>query len=358
MKSEKGQAFPLALFALAIGSLVIAPFLGHVSSGLIGSRIYAQEINEQYSADAGVEHAIWQIKSGESEVPEGEGIELPESILNNKTVNVTIENEGEQIYKITSTATSDNGSSTTIESYISTSTSVFNNAITSQTDISLGKNCTVTGDIYYGGEFNYGKNFEHIDGEAIKGGEGEPELPSEEENEAFAQIYKDEALDGGTHEGNLTIPKSQGTSHLGPLYITGNLEVSKNNTLVLEGTIYVEGSINVDKDCEFAGSGSIVAVDNINLAKSNTYGTDGNSLIMSLTGNINFQKNITIEALIYAPNGTISFAKNSEVTGNIVGVNITADKNCSFTYDEDIGYWDDLPGGAGGLEIITWQILR
>lgn len=65
MNSEKGQALPLALLALAIGSLVIAPFLAHASSSLIGSRIYGQVMSELYSADAGVEYALWKLINGE-----------------------------------------------------------------------------------------------------------------------------------------------------------------------------------------------------------------------------------------------------------------------------------------------------
>jgi len=61
MNSEKGQALPLAMLTLAIGTLVIAPFLGHASSSLIGSRIYGQAITEQYSCDAGIEWALWRL---------------------------------------------------------------------------------------------------------------------------------------------------------------------------------------------------------------------------------------------------------------------------------------------------------
>lgn len=118
MNSEKGQVLPLVLLVLAVGGLVITPFIGHVSSNLIGSRVYGQAISEQYSCDAGIECAIWHLQSGESEVPEGEELELPEFTINNKTVNVAIEDEGEQIYRITSTATSDDGSSTTIEANV------------------------------------------------------------------------------------------------------------------------------------------------------------------------------------------------------------------------------------------------
>lgn len=111
MNSEKGQVLPLALLALSMGSLVITPFIGYTSSNLIGSRIYGQSITEQYSADAGIEYAIWHLQNGETVVPE--------FTLNNKTVNIAIENEGEQTYRVTSTAISDDGSSTTIESNVS-----------------------------------------------------------------------------------------------------------------------------------------------------------------------------------------------------------------------------------------------
>lgn len=62
MNSEKGQALPLALLALAVGALVTTPFLVHASSSLIGSRTYGQAITEQYSCDAGVEWALWRLK--------------------------------------------------------------------------------------------------------------------------------------------------------------------------------------------------------------------------------------------------------------------------------------------------------
>ncbi len=62
MNSEKGQVLPLALLALALGSVVITPFIGYASSSLIGSRIYEEVMTEQYSADAGVEWALWKLK--------------------------------------------------------------------------------------------------------------------------------------------------------------------------------------------------------------------------------------------------------------------------------------------------------
>ncbi|MFA5309618.1 MAG: hypothetical protein WC370_09080 [Dehalococcoidales bacterium] len=64
MKGEKGQALPLAMMALTIGSLLITPFLGHAGTSLISSRDYAGIINARNAADAGVEHAIWRLTHG------------------------------------------------------------------------------------------------------------------------------------------------------------------------------------------------------------------------------------------------------------------------------------------------------
>ena len=58
---EKGQALVITLILVAFGTLVITPFLGNAGSNMIGSRAYGQAINEQYSGDAGVEHAIWDL---------------------------------------------------------------------------------------------------------------------------------------------------------------------------------------------------------------------------------------------------------------------------------------------------------
>lgn len=62
MSNEKGQALLLVLIALTVGALFITPFLGHVSTSLIGSRIDRELRIERYSAEAGIENAIWRLK--------------------------------------------------------------------------------------------------------------------------------------------------------------------------------------------------------------------------------------------------------------------------------------------------------
>ncbi len=61
-KGESGQATALALLALGAGMLVIVPFLGHLSAGLVASRNYHAVMVDRYSSDAGVEWGLWRVK--------------------------------------------------------------------------------------------------------------------------------------------------------------------------------------------------------------------------------------------------------------------------------------------------------
>jgi hypothetical protein len=94
MNGERGQALPLAILVLAIGSLVVAPFLGHAGASLTASRVYGQGLAEIYACDAGVEHAIWSLtRGGMADAFTGPGDqvtdELPETV-NDLTATVTI----------------------------------------------------------------------------------------------------------------------------------------------------------------------------------------------------------------------------------------------------------------------------
>ncbi len=103
MRSEKGQALPMALVALAIGALVVVPFLSHASSSLLGSRLYGETIAEQSAGDAGIEHAIWSLTRGSlAEQFTGPGDQVTYQLseaLNGVDVDVTV----------TANATSQNG---------------------------------------------------------------------------------------------------------------------------------------------------------------------------------------------------------------------------------------------------------
>jgi hypothetical protein len=60
-RGESGQAMVIALVALAIGVLLVAGFLYFVSTSQLTSRAAREQTTNRYSADAGVEHAIWRL---------------------------------------------------------------------------------------------------------------------------------------------------------------------------------------------------------------------------------------------------------------------------------------------------------
>jgi hypothetical protein len=63
VNDSTAQALPLALVALALGSLLVTPFLVNASVNLLASRQIDSSIRDYYSADAGVEWALWRLKT-------------------------------------------------------------------------------------------------------------------------------------------------------------------------------------------------------------------------------------------------------------------------------------------------------
>lgn len=255
MNSQKGQALPLALLALAIGMLTIAPFLGHASSSLIGSRIYEQAISEQYSADAGVEYAIWHLQSGESEVPEGEELELPQFTLNSQSVNVTIENQGEQIYKITSIATSDDGSSSTIESYVLITVGLFDGGFTTfPGGLTLNQGEEYTGSVYAEGD---------------------------------VQLHQDATITGG-------------------VYAEGDIQLHQNVTI--NGNVYAEGDVQLDQGAVINGdvcAGGYVHLDQGAVINGNVHAV----------GDVQLSQDATINGNVYA-GGDVQLSQGATITGD------------------------------------------
>jgi len=69
IKDEEGVVFPLVLIMLVVGSLVIAPVLNFMGTGLKTGQAYERRMDELYAADAGVEYALWQIYTKNDNLP-------------------------------------------------------------------------------------------------------------------------------------------------------------------------------------------------------------------------------------------------------------------------------------------------
>ncbi len=60
-RDERGRSLPAALITLAVGSLLLTPFLSFVSTRSLGIRAAKHTFNEQYASDAGIEFGIWAL---------------------------------------------------------------------------------------------------------------------------------------------------------------------------------------------------------------------------------------------------------------------------------------------------------
>jgi hypothetical protein len=362
---ERGAAMVLALILLLVGGLIVTPLLAHMGSGILAGEIYEKRTGELYAADAGVEDAIWKIQHGEVPVCVGDPIRSYNMTdLNCKRVQYTIEYIVGGIYRITSIAATDGGggtaaidSSTAVEAYVEAmSFDLLGGALVSMSNIDFSKDCVVTGDVYYVGEIT-GSDYTHTEGEEIQ--VPLSAFPTQEQNEAFAQQFQDEALLGETHTGTMTI---DGDTTLNATYITGDLLIQKHGndgvTVTLAGTIYVEGLVDVDMLSSITGSGSIVAVGDVRLAKLPNYGVEGDSIIMSLDGDITFKKEATIEALVYAPNGSVNVDKELTVQGSIIGGYINIKKDAYLTYISKSSSFEFPPAVVYGTTIKSYSISQ
>ena len=295
IKGQKGQALPIVLILLVIGGLLIVPTLNYASTSLKGHQVVEMDTLELYSADSGVEDAIYwlpQLETGNSTEPwiwDGSNWTRNSYDINERGVNVTVSNVSAgytKAYKITSTATSGDGGNATIEAYIKV-TGFLYNSITTNGNVTINSGSVVNGTVQLPDEENLVNNGE-INGDNII----EPmEWPTAENISAFYwEDVKDleppfpythpmdiaginTTIEALYRDGPLDIYNSVNTPATlmlnGTVYVTDDLDIGKTNqnfTLNLNGqTIYCDsnigqgGTAGIGKRCTITGSGCIIA---------------------------------------------------------------------------------------------------
>lgn len=309
IKGQKGQALPIVLVLLVLGGLVIAPTLQHASTSLKGHEVVERKSDELYTADSGIDYALFKMSNGETTINDYQ--------LNGKTVSVNITDMGDGSYLITSTASSAGGSSTTIRTGVSGGANfayLLDNAITSDGDVTIKGD--VVGNITASGTVGGGGN---VTGTITEGATID-NWPSAEDFSTYygADVNKDyPEYPGGVIDlngvsksigpcyvdGDLSIYNSSNTEATlnvtGTLYIVGKAEVGKSPkdfTLDLNGnTIYVESNLTgggasgtalwIGENCEITGSGCIIATGDIYFAPDGDVGSANDFVfVMSVTG--------------------------------------------------------------------------
>ena len=247
LKSEAGYALAMALVLLLFGGFFVVPCLNLLYTSLNANIMVDERDLELYAADAGIDYALWYVQddvenNGGAGLPaqsdEDTLADLPDETINNRTLNVTISNEGEDGYKITSIATSADGDSTTIECYISLLdfSWLFENAITSPGEVSLKKGVEVIGDVT-----------------SPNAPTGQGTYEDWEQDTGLGDIWPDVDVlsDYYLGQGNLTPYTSSSidikdTQNIGNIKTDGALSINNSDapdTLQLTGTIYVTGNL-------------------------------------------------------------------------------------------------------------------
>jgi len=66
-KDEAGQALPIVLAMLTLGSLMIVPTLDYTATNTKIVKMYEKKFESYYAAEAGIEDALWRINAGQAE---------------------------------------------------------------------------------------------------------------------------------------------------------------------------------------------------------------------------------------------------------------------------------------------------
>lgn len=361
IRDEKGQSLILVLILLAVGALIITPLLGFMSTGLITQRQQEQRTLELYAADAGIEDAIWHLISGNVTVSEGTPETLNPSPMNDKTVDtveVTIENQGNAVYKITSIATSDD-STTTVVSYVSSLdfSFFFGNAVTSGGDVTIKpktadiEEVVPEGDVVedYSGDWPTAEQLSAFYKSQVD--TSDPYLAATwdvADNPIIGPLYRDGDLDIINTGSAGAEAKLEGT-----VYVTGNLDIGKTNkafTLDLnDQTIFIEDAssnpqraIRIGEQCTLTGSGCIIAIGDVDFSPDLDSEPDDFIFVMSV-------------------DGTVWFKPLANFYGSIAGnVEVELWPGGTFywreLYKEDKDALNWPSGNMEMLEIITWEV--
>ena len=374
IKNESGQAMILALILLLVGGLITAPLLALAGNGVLNGKVYENRTAELYTADAGVEDALWRIQHGDVVLCPGNpsyNYTIPD--VNGGTVDITITSitdfEGVSnltgTYRIVSTATGDVGG-TGIEAYVTAANKygdygdLLGQVITSQGEITLKP----------GTEVNPSEG-EHAPLEYYGG-----DWPTAEE---LIEFYLEEVEDGTHYDSDTVIDIAGVDMELESILVEGELEIKNSNnnpaTLTLTGTIYVTndtliGSTGKNFTLDLNGQTIFVASDSADPHKALWIGGKctvvGSGVIIAI-GDMYFEPNteagVTDPIFVMSILGTTSVQPGGDFYGAIAGsVEVELQPGTSLNYPESGGWYNDLNFLIGVKKLIysiaSWELSQ
>ena len=361
---EKGHVIILVVVLMLVGGLIASPLLAYMSSGIASGRVYEKRTYELYSADAGVNHAIWTVIKADGLPGDGDDpLEYSVPDVNDKVVNVSITYVDEETFKVTATSNSTGGSNTIIESYIKILwfPNFLDRAITGVGDIDLKPGTVVNGDVKYNGTLdNQGTINGDVSTDEITG------WPTAEDISDYYWDFVAESLPMPYPEAFIDVNT---TNNVGPLYRDGDLEIKTTNngeSATLDGTIYITGDLSFTqsgKDYKIDLNGQTIFVEGAISFPSYLCTLTGSGAIIAV-GDIDFQPAISSDAddfiFVMSLEGEIDMNPNGDFYGSLAGnTGVNLQPGSTITWREPP---DDLnlPGQAGNPNVIeeisTWKI--
>lgn len=330
----------MSMILLLIGSFIIAAILAYVNTGIKHGKVHEKNMLEYYSAEAGFENAYWELSENELVVDVNYPHTIDPFLINDQQVSVTIENVGYSKHRVTSVATSvnDPSSTTTIISEL-TRLNFFENAITSNGDVTVQSNSDVYGNVQYAntdGLTEHGTihgdkinatfddawpDADYLDGEYLDDVDDDP-------NWAYADLILD-----------LQNPPD---SDIGPLYRNGDLQIINTGDEIesfLADTLYVAGdlifkqpvkayTINLNGQTIFAKGNITFPPHKVSIA--------GNGCIIAI-GDIDFRPGIESSEdflFIFSIEGTVWFSPMDDFNGSVAGnIDVDLQPNTELTHN-------------------------
>lgn len=230
ISDENGRVLAIALILLVVGGLVIAPLLGLMTTGLAAGQVYEKKTAELYAADAGVEYGIWHLQDG------GSTNDTLELTINGKAVTVETEELPHDCYEmatyeITSTATSQDGSSTTVMAHV-TGLTVYMDELFLDANagtVYMPTNVYVEGDVEVSAEV-------HIVGNLRAGG--------------YVELNQGSLIGGIVCVGDYLTMNNNSTIEA-EVYVAGDLTM--NNLAIIESDLNVGGIVTISGSAEVIG---------------------------------------------------------------------------------------------------------
>ena len=405
---QNGQVLVLALALLGVGSLMIAPMLSFMGTGLNAGVVAEDKTDQLYACDAGVQDAIWNINHLDEPgaIPyeyldglDGVGNPITETYdyadpvigrplphVNGMDVYVSITLlyplDGFGVYRVQTWVGSDSyvDADTSIDAIITTVWldygNLLDNAITSPGTVTLQPGSDVVGGVVSpeepGGSGGYdvwteddvalwptadqliawymldvaGLTPEPLDTIDIKDDVPEPAPPNQDERYLWPIYSEVDLLDIGSSEADLTL-------FLGaPPFIPWEMGDPLN-------TIYVTGDLDIKTNKEFTLdlNGQTIFVEG-DIYIDPKVSLDGNGCIIAI-GDIDFAPQMATDPdefiFICSVEGTVFFGPQGDFTGAIAGnVEVQLQPNSGVTWGPPPGDLN-FPGGGGGGGLI-WGI--